>query len=485
MIMVWVVVTFVGDAIGSISATPLELEFWLRFQWVGIIMLPATYLHISDALLETTGRPSRGRRRMAVRWVYLVSLAFLVALPLGWLVGPLVPEARPVPHLARTWLSWVFSAYYAFIMLWAGINFIRAYQRTVARVSRRRMGYLLIGALSPALGSYPYLLFGSSIAAAFPLLFWIAATISNILASVFIIVMAYAVAFFGVPWPDRVVKRRLFKWLMRGPVTASTVLAITTLVRRVGQSVGLPAYNAIVTIVMVAGVLILEHMITLAAPVWERWLFHSGDHSDVARLQQLEERLLTTNDLRQFLEAVLAAVCDRLQVETAFLAGFGMQGLEMIVAIGDQARLEKEDLSAEGIQEATQNGMTGELFAWGDFWFVPLKSQRDPEGDLLGLLAILRRTTQPIDEEQAEALSILAERAAMALEDRQIQQEIFVSLEEITPDMEMIQQLRAAARYEGRSSLSQVLTQPTVSLEQDNLTRWVKEALTHYWGGQN
>ena len=51
--------------------------------------------------------------------------------------------------------------------------------------------------------------------------------------------MAYSVAFFGVPWPDRVVKRRLFKWLMRGPVTASTVLAITTFTRRAGASMGL------------------------------------------------------------------------------------------------------------------------------------------------------------------------------------------------------------------------------------------------------
>ena len=48
--------------------------------------------------------------------------------------------------------------------------------------------------------------------------------------------MAYAVAFFGVPWPDRVVKRRLFKWLMRGPITASTVLMITTVVRRWGEA---------------------------------------------------------------------------------------------------------------------------------------------------------------------------------------------------------------------------------------------------------
>ena len=54
------------------------------------------------------------------------------------------------------------------------------------------------------------------------------------LVAVLVIVMAYAVAFFGVSWPDRVVKSRLFKWLLRGPVTASLALAVMTIVRRAG-----------------------------------------------------------------------------------------------------------------------------------------------------------------------------------------------------------------------------------------------------------
>ena len=52
--------------------------------------------------------------------------------------------------------------------------------------------------------------------------------------AVLVIIMAYAVAFFGVSWPDRVVKSRLFKWLLRGPVTASLALALMTIVRRAG-----------------------------------------------------------------------------------------------------------------------------------------------------------------------------------------------------------------------------------------------------------
>jgi hypothetical protein len=47
-------------------------------QWFGIVFLPAAYLHLSDALLVTAGRPSRGRRRFAVRGMYFVSAIFKI-----------------------------------------------------------------------------------------------------------------------------------------------------------------------------------------------------------------------------------------------------------------------------------------------------------------------------------------------------------------------------------------------------------------------
>ena len=76
LILTCVMVVFVAEALGSVADSPSQLEFWLRMRWLGIVFLPATYLQFSDALLATTGRPSRGRRRNAVRLSYLVSLAF-------------------------------------------------------------------------------------------------------------------------------------------------------------------------------------------------------------------------------------------------------------------------------------------------------------------------------------------------------------------------------------------------------------------------
>jgi hypothetical protein len=127
-------------------------------------------------------------------------------------------------------------------------------------------------------------------------LFWSVATIINVLVGALVVVMAYAVAFFGVSWPDRVIKSRLFKWIMRGPVTASATLALMTVVRRGGELLGSP-YSAFVPFTVVATVLLLEHAITFAAPVWERWLFFGRDRNELELLQNVEERLLTQSDL--------------------------------------------------------------------------------------------------------------------------------------------------------------------------------------------
>lgn len=476
LIMICVVIVYVGDAIGSVTSVTRQLEFWLRFQWLGIIFLPATYLHFSDAVLATTGRPSRGRRRIAVRLVYLISVAFLAALFFGLLVGPIV--FQPSPHLQRTLMTDLFTIYYSTIMVVAWINFYRAFQRSVTSASRRRMSYLIMGALAPALGSFPYLLFGAEFAVNHRLLFWLVADLSNVLISVLLVLMAYSVAFFGVPWPDRVVKRRLFKWIMRGPVTASTTLMVTTLVRRSPPLMGIDV-AALAPVVMVASILIFEHLITLLAPIWERWLFYGRDRADVELLQTMEERLLTSGDLRQFLESVLVAICDRLQVSDAFVAAIGPQGVDLFVTIGYGSALEKEELTVDLLQAANQNGGR-ELFIWGDYWLVPLQDfNENNHSSLIGLLGVLRKGEQILEEEHLEALKLLAERATLALRDRRRQQQVFSTLEALTPQVEMIQRLRAAARYEN----SELLNMPDLEIADGSVSQWVKDALTHYWGG--
>ncbi len=481
IILLCVVVVFTTEALQDKSMTADTIQLLLRLQWFGIVFLPAAYLHLSDALLVTAGRPSRGRRRLAVRGVYAVSAFFLALLAFGYLLGPIVVDGKPAPYLQRTVWTELFTLFYVTAIVWAGINFARAYMRMLSSSGRRRMLYLMAGATAPALGSYPYLLFGYELAARHTYLFWSTATVINVLVGALVIVMAYAVAFFGVSWPDRVIKSRLFKWIMRGPVTASTALALMTVVRRAGELLGTP-YNAFVPFIVVVTILSLEHIITFAAPVWERLLFYGNDRGELQLLQNFEERLLTQSDLQQFLEAVLAAVRDHMQSPSAFVAALDDETLSPIVMAGNRSLLDQEGLT-EALEKV--EGDNRREFQWGNFWILPLYHRRNPDMDqdelppLLGLLGVARREKQKaIERDQREALWLLADRAALALQDRQLQQRVFRSVADLQPQVEMIQRMRAAGRYDTRTNLLD-----DTLLQEADLANWVRDALTHYWGG--
>ncbi len=480
IILLCVVMVFTSEALETSSTSTQVVNLFLRLEWVGIVFLPPAYLHLSDALLVTTGRPSRGRRRLVVRLMYAVSTIFLLLLSYGFLLGPLEMNGQPAPHLRRTLLTEVFTAYYIGIMIFAWVNFVRAYKRSLTRSGRRRMVYLLAGAAAPALGSFPYLLYGSSIASNYPFLFWGLATFSNLLVGILIIVMAYAVAFFGVSWPDRVVKSRLFKWIMRGPVVASAALAVMTIVRRSGELLG-TVYSAAVPVAMVATVLLLEHTITLVAPLWERFIFFGSDRRDLALLQNLEERLITQNDLRQFLEAVLAAVRDHMQSPSAFVAALDGEELSLVVTTGNSLLVKDSNLS-EALQVVNHEGNgKNEEYSWGDYWLFPLHLKPETiEGApaLLGLLGVVHHPGQVIHEDQRDALSLLLHRATVALEDRRLQRSVFRSLENLRPQVELFQRLRAVGRYDYKAGLLEETLPP-----ESDMAEWVRDALTHYWGG--
>jgi hypothetical protein len=478
IILLCIVVALSAEALGSTASGVWEITLWLRIQWMGIIVLPAAYLHFSDALLATTGKPSQWRRFWAVRVAYFISLVCLISLPYPWMLGPVVLNQAPAPHLQPTLLTELFIVYYLVVMAMAWFNFVRALRRTTTSTSRRRMVYLITSAIGPALGSFPYLLFGSDIAARHPLIFWSVAIFTNLVLGGLVVVMAYAVAFFGVSWTDRVVKSRLFKWLMRGPVTACFTLALTTLVRRAGEIFGF-TYSALVPITMVITILTIEYLITLFAPFWEGILFFGNDREELNLLRKLQDRLLTRNDLHQFLEMILAAVCDRLQAPGGFVAAFNEDNMELIVSMGKTKFIEEKEFNDTISKLVQTDGSVVDIFHWGGDFLVPLTvSAEDGKPELLGLIGVSGVGAENLDQEQRSALRVLAKRAGMAMQDRKIQHEAFRSLETLTPQMEIIQGLRAAGQFEGGNAL--ISEDP---LPPKDMVQWVKEALVHYWGG--
>jgi hypothetical protein len=475
-IMACVVVVYVGESVADVVVSSRWIQTWYQIQWIGIVFLPPAYVLLSDAVLATTGRPSRGRRTKLIKVAFGISAVFLVMIPFSLLVGPLTTENVVTPHLERTGLTWIFSVFYILSMIWTWVNFQRAFHRTVTRSGQRRMVYLIGGALAPALGSFPYLLFGSDFATGHPYVFWLAAVVSNVLVSGLIVIMAYAVAFFGVSWPDRVVKRRLTKWVLRGPVTASTVLALTTITRRAGEPVSLVA-----PVVMAGVFLLMQYFITMFSPLWERWFLLGESKDSLELLQNLEERLFTLEDLKQFLESVLAAMCDQLQTKKAFAAALTAEGMDFLVTVGGKVDLSAEELS-EKLKAAPMEGESiGEydLFSSDEFWIIPLFSSTAPD-DILGLLGV-EIPEEPLHGVETEGFLILIDRVQQALEDRSFQQQVFSSIEDLTPQMNRIQQLRAAARYDGTKVLTTSNQDQVV--DEGTLTEWVRDALSDYWGG--
>ncbi|MGD8457605.1 MAG: histidine kinase N-terminal 7TM domain-containing protein [Anaerolineales bacterium] len=477
VILTCVMFVFSGEAIGGAVEDPGQMEFWLRFQWLGILYFPPAMLHFSDAILETTGRPSRGRRRKIILFSYALSTLLIFSLLTQLFLGPVIFE-DDFPHLTYTAFSNAFILYYLGALILSGVVIWRAYRRTRLRVSQRRIRYLLAGMLFLALGAYPYLQIGSSFAQQFPLFFLVLVALGNVGIFTCLLLMAYAIAFFGVSWPDRIVRSRLFKWLLRGPVTVFIVLILMTSVHHVGNFYGTP-YSVAIPIVTVLTVLLIEHIVTLVYPFMERWIFNGGEHENIQLLQTFSERLVTTGDLRQFLETILASVCDQFQVSTGFIAALSDSGLELVVRFGDEDIQHQNGLDEILLEKVVENetNQSVEVFTWGDYWIYPLHSLERRE--LLGLIGIHRKDSHHFEGGLGEALALLGQRAEMALEDRQLQKQFFEGLEALNMKVDLIQRIRAASRYDQTELLAEIdsFTGP------NNLSQWVKEALSHYWGG--
>jgi hypothetical protein len=253
-------------------------------------------------------------------------------------------------------------------------------------------------------------------------------------------------------------------------------LALIPLVRPISALIGTQEAVALPVLIALAA-LLTAHMLTLAIPTLEKWFLFRGESPDVEFLQNLQERALTNADLQQFLEALLAAVCDRLRVQSAFVASFEEGSLRTVVQVGARNLLEKGQAGAQLKAVAEQSKGDPQVFTWGKYWVVPLHSQQNAE--LIGLLGAARPRKSDQVEEQQAALIDLSERAALALDNRRRQAEALGSLQSLSPRVELIQRLRAASRYDQSEVMSDAAALP----EYTDLVNWVKDALTHYWGG--
>ncbi|NLC30308.1 MAG: hypothetical protein GX773_07595 [Chloroflexi bacterium] len=479
LILACVVMIYTGETVAAVSNKPEYIQLWLQFKWIGLMMLPAVYLHFSDALLTLSGRPSRGRRSKFVWLTYLVTGTAAVLVFFGISIGELAAETAPMYYLERNQITFYFGIFYIVVMAMVSYNLIRAMIRTATKTGLRRMIYLLAGAAAIAFTSIIFLYHGNSWFASHPHWFWFFSTLGSSITIFFLVVMTYAVSFFGLLWTDRQIKSRLLRWLLRGPFIAALVLGLTTVARRYGELQGDP-YIFYVPIVMVGGFLLLQYAVSLFSPHIEKSFFWGDDRKDLETIQTLQDRMLTNRDLRQFLETTAALISDRLPVSGGFIALLEGGEVTEVVSAGDQKAIEEIDIDEKFIKQVQanlvdQNG----LIEWQGLFLIPLEyTFEDGSARFLGLGGFLKNDSWEVEEADREAILQLAQRATLAIKDHALQKQVIASLSALQTEVDYLQSIRAASSF--NMGKLKNFEQPELP---EGMASWVKDGLTHYWGG--
>ncbi|MEZ4590066.1 MAG: hypothetical protein R3D55_02845 [Chloroflexota bacterium] len=489
-LIIFVVIAYLAELLVSRTIVSTSVEGFLRFQWLGIAMVPAAQFHLSGALLSTTGALPK-RRRFLVPLGYILGITFLnMALFTDLLVTNAIPNPQTrIPHLEAGPVFPIFAVYFWSMTAMSIYNVWRARQRCITRTTRQRMTSTLLTYLAAPLGVFPYLLItGSEGQEVIPLWLWPIIILGNLVVGLMFGVLTAHLAYFGTASPDRVVRVRLFKFMARVPLAGSIVLLVYVLVSRGSPILGLPAETAL-GFSLVATVMLVEWAIHAYKRPLER-LFQLNNDPDVRTIQRLSERLLTTRDLQQFLESILAATCEALRTPTSFVAAMTPDGPQLEAVVGPLAESD-EILQDADWRQLTQtadssNGdaleTVGEFFVWRHYWIRPLHSRQ--QDVMLGILGIRARSEEPdLTEAEDVLFGRLLQQAAEALEDRILQQEVFATVEGLLPQITAIQQRRSEATFGGLPVLAQETPPNSTVVNDPEFNTMVRDALTHYWGG--
>lgn len=462
-----------------------------KLQWLGLAFIPSSLFHLSDALLATTGLPSRGRRRFVVRVLYTISTLFFVAAAVtDWLAIPIITGAGVKMQAQLLSLFPVYVAFFLVACFATFINLNRARQRGLTAASKRRMAYLQFAILTPAIGIFPYsvLLPASD---DISVIVQLSVNLANIIVIIMLIFLSYPLSFFGSDIPDRVVKVELLRFLLRGPGTALLTLGVIITTNRASAILSLPGGD-FMPFAVVATVLFWQWMIHLALPYLEKWLVY-GDEDDeqIAKLQDLSDKMLTRGDLQQLIAATLETLCDFLRTELAFVVALNNGHAELVQATQDVDTLDELiPQNTEAIRELAHNAdrVTGRsaFQAWDNYQIVPLYSGRANKNDdttsiLIGILGIQTNNNPShiVDEQDTDLLYTYVRRTEQTLDDLILQGEIFAALEGLLPQLSMTRTRADEVEYRSAYSIDSVKP----SFKRNDIYEQVRAALRHYWGG--
>jgi len=483
-LMACVTLVYVIDiALGEVG-TDAAADGWLRFQWMGIALIPAAYLHFSDALLSSTGMYSKSRRYTVPVAYGLGAAVVAIALFTDWIVCG-VEQHGDAFHLISGPGFWLFGLYYVALTVVGWVNISRARARCLTPGSRRRMAYLTLAFAAPAAGAFPYLLIPTAGEFPAPTTISVLVLLGNLAVAGMTLVMGYIVAYQGVLLPDRVVKHSLVHYMLRGPVVAIVLVVVMLAVPTVESILGLP--RDLVMVLAVAGsVLVLQMGANLAKPAIDRVIYRR-DQEELNWIQTLDQRLLTSADLEELLRNTLLALCDLLRIPSGFIVSLIDQELSSCVFCGPQglSRALLERMSQAQLAQATQTSRQDAFVSLDDFvqadghWLLPLRSQAD--GRVLGILGLQALSDAPsFSDGNLETVYGLVHRAETALEDMLLQQQVFGILQGLDSALGRLHDWRANPIYAGEV---QAASLDGGLIESSGFEQTVRDALNQFWGG--
>ena len=488
LVLACVAVAYVADAFISLEPDNPAHEIASRLQWIGIAFVPAAMYHLSDALLATTGLPSRGRRKRAIRVLYLVGAAFLLSVAFTDSLIYVVPAQDSISIQAAT-LFLVYLLYFALANGFAFFNVQRARKRCLTKAGARRIAYLQIAFLTPALGIFPYsvLLMPGDEFSIFGLL---VINTANVIIILMLFFLSYPLYFFGSDKPDRLVKRQLLDFLLRGPATGLIALAVVNFTTQASRILSLPG-EAFTPPAVVAAVLLWQWFVSLALPYFEKFfIYRDEDEAQITKLQTLSDRVLTHSDLSQLILATTESICDYLRIDRAFVISLASVKPEVVSQVGpldegESQLAQSEDLLGKAARlpnEAPESG----YIEWDGFALLPLHSSRasgNGAGALtIGVLGLLNKDARLEAELAAPggALAAFVNRVERSLDDMHLQAEMYNLLEGLLPQFQMTRSRALQAEYRQANAMPpQVNSLP----DRDDLFEQVRAALRHYWGG--
>ncbi len=485
VLLAGVVVVFGGDVLLGLPPTrSATIQFLLRAQWLGIVCIPAGYLHLSDALLSYSGVLSRPRRWL-VRLGYLASLAFFaLAFGTDLLVHDGITRG-PLAQFGAGPLFWLFGLYFGLASIGGLLTVMYVHRIALTPTLRRRLAYLGATFLAPGLAVFPYLVIAGAYTFLSNDMILLLSVLGNAGVAVMIVVMVYSISFQGLLLPDRLIKQDFVRWVLYGPFVGITIVLFLRVVPLLARRLGLPTETLITFGVMIMTVL-MPIFISKVKPYLDA-LVYLQDHAEIDYLRALPRNTFTQADLRSLLENTLVVVCGALHVDTGFVAAPDGAGSYTIKTLVGARRLVKRFVAEHPLAEVMpqlaaapyEPGVPPPPEAFlrcNGFCLLPL---RGPEGDFLGALGVAY-PPGALTTDARRLIGVLAHQMELALATVQMQQRLFDTLRGMGPEMRSLQQLNTRLEQATPASLESLETEVALLPEFPKL---VKDALTDYWGG--